>query len=407
MNSLQIRQPIINAINVKALFIFVFTLTANTFLAQEITDPSVEAIEFLIHEEVTNANGEVEQQLIDLWQGYISDGNFQDKQSPYWSFENMKVPDENFWAIGIDKLKNQDYKVQCKIIGIFELENDYWSLISSFSHVDDECEIHLDVISAVYAKEIEGQFLLISSAEYLKTVFEHRQVGNINYYIHPFHKFKIEEAEQMNAYNLELSKEFGVDPLEFDYFVASNARDIARTWGYEYMNRMYNPSGKGGIASWQNMIIYSGNNSSFFPHELVHFYTFHIVPKNPHFWVGEGIATFYAGTSTYTFDGHMRKLKEFLNEQPDYDLSDITKLNKTIPNGEHKSDMRYVIGGLLMSKIYEKEGVTGLIESLNYGTTDDDFFQLLEDKLNVTRDTFDRYVKEETKKYKVLNMEDK
>lgn len=369
-------------------------------LAQTNTTKDLGGIDFYIHEEVTNANGEVEQQLIELWQNYISDGNFQDIDSPYWSFENMKVPDENFWAIGIGQLQQKPYKVQCKVIGIFEVGNGYWSLISSFSHLDESGEIHLDVIAAVYAREVDGKYLLISSAEYLKTVFEHRRVGNINYYIHPFHKFRLAEAEEMNAFNLEMSKEFGVEPLEFDYFVASNARDIARTWGYEYMNRMYNPSGKGGIASWRNMIIYSGNNSSFFPHELVHLYTFHVVPKDPHLWVGEGIATFYAGTSTYTFQGHMGKLKEFLAENPDYDLSDITQLKKTIPNGEHASDFRYVIGGLLMKNIYDKEGVKGLVESLEYGTSDEDFFQLLEDKLGVTKEGFDAYVKQEAGKWR-------
>ena len=356
-------------------------------------------IEFYIHEEVTNADGEVEKELITLWQHYIREGKFQDPNSPYWSFENMRVPDENLWAVGIEQLKNQDYVVQCKIIGIFQVENDYWSLISSFSHVDEAGLSHLDVITAVYAKEINGKYFLISSAEYLKNVFEHRGVGKINYYIHPFHKFRQSEADEMNAYNIHMSEVFGVEPLEFDYFVASNARDICRTWGYEYMNRMYNPSGKGGVASWRNMIIYSGNNSSFFPHELVHLYTYHIVPKDPHFWVGEGIATFYAGTSTYTFEGHMLKLKAFLDANSDYDLSDITKLNKTIPNGEHKSDMRYVIGGLLMMKIHEKEGVKGLIESLKYGTSDDDFFQLLKDKLGVSKENFDAYVKKVAKDY--------
>jgi len=358
-------------------------------------------IEFYIHEEVTNAEGKDEQEIIKLWQNYIDDGQFQDLESPYWSFENMKVPDENFWAIGIDNLDKRDYKVQCKVIGVFKLENGFWSLISSFSHVDDLGEVHLDVISAVYAKKIKEKYLLISSPEYLKTVFEHRRVGQINYYIHPFHKYKQSEAEEMNAFNLEMAEEFDVAPLEFDYFVAANARDIARTWGYEYMNRMYNPSGKGGIASWRNMIIYSGNNSSFFPHELVHLYTYHVVPEDPHFWVGEGIATFYAGTSTYSYNGHMLKLKAFLHDNPEYDLSDIKKLKKTIPNGEHASDFRYVIGALLMGKIYKKEGVTGLIEALKYGTSDADFFRLLLDKLDVRQDNFDAYVKSEMRKFKV------
>ncbi|HMQ84543.1 MAG TPA: hypothetical protein PKA00_16630 [Saprospiraceae bacterium] len=270
----------------KILFAIIFLFIHVVIYAQNADSISIGGIEFYIHEEVTNSNGKVEQELIQLWQNYISDGKFEDLNSPYWSFENMKVPDENLWAIGIHNLKERGHKVQCKIIGIFEVENGHWSLVSSFSHVDESGEIHLDVISAVYAKKINDQYLLISSAEYLKSIFEHHKVGNINYYVHPFHQFKKEEAEQMNEFNLKMAKEFGIEPLEFDYFVASNARDIARTWGYEYMNRMYNPTGKGGIASWQNMTIYSGNNSSYYPHELVHLYTFNVVPKYPHLWVG-------------------------------------------------------------------------------------------------------------------------
>ena len=383
----------------KILFVIIFLVIQIVCYAQAVDSTSNGGIEFYVHEEVTNAKGEVEQKLIELWQNYITDGNFEDKNSPYWSFENMKVPDENFWAIGINSLKERDYKVQCKVIGVFEVENGYWSLISSFSHVDESGGIHLDVISAVYAKKINDKYLLISSAEYLKTVFEHRRIGNINYYIHPFHEFKEEEAEQMNSFNLKMAEEFGVEPLQFDYFVASNARDIARTWGYEYMNRMYNPTGKGGIASWQNMTIYSGNNSSYYPHELVHLYTFHVVPKYPHLWVGEGIATFFGGKSDYSLHWHLLKLKAFIEENPEFDLSDISKLKMDIPNGEHISDLRYVIGGLLMKNIYDREGIKGLIEALKNGTSDENFYQLLIDKLGVTKDKFDEYIKEEMKKY--------
>jgi len=383
----------------KHLLLILFLLSDTICLAQNGIDENTAKLEFLIHEEVSNADGEVEKQLIELWKNYINEGSFQDTNSPYWSFENMDVPDENFWALGINSLKDREHKVQCKIIGIFKAQNDHWSLISSFSHIDKSGEIHLDVISAVYAKRINGKYFLISSAEYLKTVFAHHQVDNINYYVHPFHKFKLEEAEQMSRFNLKMSEVFGVLPLDFDYFVASNARDIARTWGYEYMNRMYNPTGKGGIASWRNMTIYSGNNSSYFPHELVHLYTYHVVPKDPHFWVGEGIATFFGGKSDYSLDHHLSKLKTFLQTNTEFDLSDITKLKMDIPIGEHGSDMRYVIGGLLMKNIYKKEGVAGLIDALEYGTSNKDFFNLLNDKLNVNESNFDIYIKNEMKNY--------
>lgn len=369
--------------------------------APELTD-----IQFFVHEEVTNADGEAERQIIQLWQDYIRAGKFQDPESPYWSFENMKVPDENFWAIGINSLTQRGYPIQCKVIGVFTVENNHWCLVSSFSHVDEAGEIHLDVISAVYARKIDGRFLLISSAEYFKQVLEHQRVGNINFYVHPFHTFRREEAEQMQQFNLEMATLFEVEPLEFDYFVASNARHIVEIWGYEYMNRMYNPTGKGGIASWRNNTIYSGNNSSYFPHELVHLYTYHLVPQDPHLWVGEGIGTFLGGKSDYSLDWHLRKLQTFLAEQPDFDLSDIAALKMDIPNGEHVSDLRYVIGGLLMKRIYEKEGVAGWLEALRYGTSDEDFYRLLEDKLGVTKTGFDRYVKTEMKQYRFSESEE-
>lgn len=78
---------------------------------------------------------------------------------------------------------------------------------------------------------------MISSSEYLKSVFENHKVGNINYYVHPFHTFKVYDEEQKNTFNLEMSKEFGVQPIEFDYFVASNTKDIARTLGYDNIFR--------------------------------------------------------------------------------------------------------------------------------------------------------------------------
>lgn len=356
-------------------------------------------IEFTIHREVTNADGAVEQELIALWKNYLLDGKFQDPASPYWSFAEMKVPDESLWAVGIPYFNSRSSKVQCTIIGIFEAEHDHWSLVSSFAHVDSTGRAHLDCITAVYAKQVEGRYLLISSAEYLKTVFAHHRVGSIDYYVHPFHDFKQEEADRMNAFNQELAMAFGVKPLSFDYFVASNARDITRTWGYEYMDRMYNPTGKGGIASWRNNIIYSGNNSSYFPHELVHLYTYHVVPRDPHIWVGEGIATFYGGAADHSLDWHLHKLKAFLHEHPDFDLSDVAKLKMDIPNGENTSDLRYVIGGLLMQKIHAKEGVPGLVAALDHGTSDDDFHRLIEEKLGVAKADFDRYVKEEMKRY--------
>ena len=212
----------------------------------------------------------------------------------------------------------------------------------------------------------------------------------------------------MNEFNNYLAKEFNVEPMRFDYFVANNARDIVDIWGYEYMKRMYIPNQTGGIASVHNKLIYAGNNSEYYPHELVHLYTFNMVPKDYHFWIGEGIATFYGGSGGYTLDWHLQKLRDFLKENPNYDLSNIDTLDTEIPNGEYKTDFRYVIGGFLMKKVYKKHGVKGLLDALHVtggsvkefhksGSTNDAFFNFLKNKLGLEKDDFDSYINREIK----------
>lgn len=351
-------------------------------------------IDFFIGSEVTNANDEDEKQIIQLWKNYLIEGKFQDDNSPYWSFDQLKIPDEYLWAVGIESLQERDYRVQCKIIGIFPVENEHYALKTAFTHIDQKGEIHLDTITSVYAKKIKNKFLLISSAEYLKSVLEHHKVGSINYYVHPSHDFNLLNAEKMNGFNQFIAKEFNVQPMEFDYFVANNARDIVNIWGYEYMDRMYIPIQTGGVASIRNKLIYSGNNSEYYPHELVHLYTYDIVPKDYHFWIGEGIATYYGGSGGYSLDWHLKKLSEFLEENPHFDLSDLDILNKEIPNGEHKTDFRYVIGGFLMKNIHERYGVQGFIDALHVTGGNEEFFAFLNEKLGVERAEFNSYIKQ-------------
>ncbi|WP_196887429.1 hypothetical protein [Aureivirga sp. CE67] len=386
----------------KLLLLFVL-ISFQISCAQNEKDNS--GLKFYIDKDVTNAKDEPAKEIIKLWKDYLETGKFREENSPFWSYENMNRPDEYLWAIGVPSLKSRDYEVQCKIVGVFPVENGFYTLKSAFSHLDENGEINIDAIVSVYAKKFGDKYLLVNSAEYLKTVLDHYKVGSINYYVHPFHKFDRKQAEEMNVFNQFMVKEFNTEPIEFDYFVANSAREIVEVWGYEYMSKMYIPAQTGGVASITNKIIYAGNNSEYYPHELVHIYTFALVPKDYHFWIGEGIATFYGGSGGNSLDWHLGKLKKFLAENPDYDLSDIDKLGIQIPNGEYQTDFRYVIGGFLMKKIYEKYGVQGFIDALQIGggsvkefhkkASNEDFFNFLEEKLDFKKENFDAYIKEE------------
>ncbi|MGJ8685685.1 MAG: hypothetical protein ACSHWW_13725 [Nonlabens sp.] len=392
--------------DMKKIIYLTLILTFNICYSQNEAEKLESNLNFFMGSEVANAADQPEKEIIRLWESYLKEGEFQDNQSPFWSFDNMKIPDEYLWAVGVQNLDSREHKVQCKIIGVFPAEKNYYALKSAFTHIDKKGEIHLDTITSVYAKKFGEKYLLISSAEYYMNVLEHHKIGNINYYVHPSHKFDLEKSKKMNEFNIFLANEFNVEPMEFDYFVANNARDIVDIWGYEYMNKMYQPAQTGGVASIHNKLIYAGNNSEYYPHELVHLYTYDLVPKDYHFWIGEGIATYYGGSGGESLEWHLNKLKEFLKQNPTYDLSDIDKL-KQIPNGEHFTDFRYVIGGFLMKKVYEKYGVKGFLEALQIeggnvkefhkSGSNDAYFTFLKVKLGIEKKDFDSYIKREMK----------
>ena len=74
-------------------------------------------------------------------------------------------------------------------------------------------------------------------------------------------------------------------PSNARYFVANSSREIVKIWGYEYMDRMYRPEQTGGVAIPTDHVLYSGNNSEYYPHELIHLYAYNVCNNYPHFWL--------------------------------------------------------------------------------------------------------------------------
>jgi hypothetical protein len=375
----------------KYIFLLVLITSINV-LSQSNNSETIDTLTFFIGEQVINADGENEKQIIKLWKDYLLTGQYGDTNSPYWSFEKTNVPDEYLWALNLENIKKNDYQTQCKIIGIFPVEHDYYCLKSAFMHSRNG-ELFLNVIPTVYAKKFNGKFLLVNSTTYHKEILEHHKVGNINYYVHPFHKFDVEKAERMNSFCEEMSKMFTIKPFEIDYFVSNTSREITEIWGYEYMDRMYRPEQTGGVALISQNLVLAGNNSEYYPHEIVHLFAYNVANNLPYFWVNEGIATYFAGSSEKTFEWHLNELKEFHKTNPNFDYLNVDKLvDFDIPNGKHMTDLRYIIGAILIREIYKKEGIEGVKDALTIGNEKEDTFILIKKKLGVDEKKFNDFI---------------
>jgi hypothetical protein len=103
-----------------------------------------------------------------------------------------------------------------------------------------------------------------------------------------------------------------------------------------------------------------------------------------------------AGSSEKSFEWHLKELKEFHKTNPNYDYVNIDKLvDFDIPNGKHMTDLRYIIGALIIREIYKKEGMKGIKEALTIGDTKDDMFALIKKKLNVDKKQFNTFIQKQ------------
>ena len=358
-------------------------------------------LRFLISENATNADELDEKIIIQLWKDYLENERPLRRNTPQWSYENTTYPDANlvnlyFWL----KEAKQEKLVQANVLGLFPVENEHFEMKTMFSTIDEaDGTVNLEFIITVFAKKENDEYRLVGAPEYYKSIWEKKTVGKINYYLHPLHEFNEIDAKKNSDFNKEIAATYEIEPLSFDYFVSNYSRELAPVLGMDYMQKLYQKVQSGGMADVYNRIVFAGNNSEYYPHEVVHLYHFAKFRQQSHRWFDEGVAAYWGGSSGYSIEWHLQKLKAFFETEPDYPITDdFRALEINIPNGEYTTNFMYAIGGLIAKNIYEKEGMQGLFDALSAGRQDDDYFRVLKEKFGVERADFGKYVKSEASK---------
>lgn len=366
-------------------------------------------VSFHINENVKNSEEDYFVEIYSTWQEFLNSNAFVRADSEHWNHEEYQYPDYSYVSLLMDIRRKMHYggKIQCSIVGIVPVENEYFLVKSIFTEKLDSSEvIDIKFITSTYAKKVVDKYSFFSSTQYHKEICKNEKSGNVNYIIHPQHKFDEKAALRMEKVNVEIAKEFQIAPLSFDYVVANDTRDLSDIMGLHLFEYSYQPVASGGMADTYNNVIYAGNNSEYYPHEVVHLYTSARFSRQYHHWVDEGIAALLGGSTGYDIEWHWEKLRRFIAENPDYKMDDLTDLQKHIPNGEFITDFRYAIGALICQRIIDKEGMQGVFEALQAGRSEDDYFNMLEEKLDVNRANFGTYVKAEILKMKAITDED-
>ena len=236
--------------------------------------------------------------------------------------------------------------------------------------------------------------VVINAKEWVRNEF-----GNITYIYSQPHQFSQEKASRMAAFNQEMSELFEMEPIQFRYFITDSWIELAKLWGFDYAYDMFNMDTSGGTAVVSAKIIFSGNGTEYYPHELVHLYVAQWLGpeyKKAHEWFNEGIATYLGGSRGKSLEWQLGVLNAHLNSEPKPDLSNLFDHKMKIGVS---TNLDYAVGGLICKLAHENGGMPALRELLTAGKSEDDFYRAVETVLGVKKEGFDDLIRREAGKY--------
>jgi hypothetical protein len=228
---------------------------------------------------------------------------------------------------------------------------------------------------------------------------------NIEYYFSKEHVFNQNNASQMCRFDSLLSMHFRQERFNFKYFIFDN---ITKAYKNEYslksarFHRLTTDQSQSKTAytdSW-NSIIFTGNSSEKQKHELVHLYTskWEAQYSNPNRWFSEGLATYFGGHMSYTFEEQLCLVKEYMKsvntKRSNFSVTSIPLILSKNTNAT------YVFGGLICELSFEKYGIEGVKKLFTYPRSRKGLFDGINEVLGMDEDEFNLYVFDKLKNHR-------
>lgn len=186
--------------------------------------------------------------------------------------------------------------------------------------------------------------------------------SSINYVISPYRNAnQIEITQQQSDIN-KLCDFLNTKPINITYYSCINPKELFEIKGFDYNIMMYADK-SGGLAELGN-IIFSGNNSEIYTHEIVHIYTNNLYPKIDKF-IDEGFATYIAGSGKYDYEWHRNKLTKFISQNPNHDFKNHLDPYERL-YFEDETSIPYLTSALICERtkrIYGKEKLLEILQA--------------------------------------------
>jgi len=187
----------------------------------------------------------------------------------------------------------------------------------------------------------------------------------------------LDDVNQQASDYKKFSDYFGINDIPITYYSCINPEELFRIKGFDYSHRQFIDS-LGGLAE-SGGLVFSGNNSEYYPHELAHIFINTKFPNGTSHFLDEGLATFLGGSCKFPYSWHKSRFKDFLLINKSFDCSKHLNPYENIYYSVY-TPINYMIAATICEFISNSFGKPKLFELLNSNLTTSEIFTSLKIK---------------------------
>ena len=261
--------------------------------------------------------------------------------------------------------------------------------IAFIGHNNEMKENQLKSIYNIVANIHQDKVLFSRYLDFTTQKWKTVTKGSLTYKISPNKIINDTEIADQEKDIDKICNFFQCKPISITYYSCINPKELFEIKGFDYNPMMYVDE-TGGLADYGN-IIFSGNNSEIYTHEIVHIYTNTLFP-NINKFLDEGIATYIAGSGKFDYAWHREKFDKFLTENKDFDFKEhIDPYERLYFEGE--TSIPYLTAALILERTKRVYGDKKIIELLK---SEKEFWQTL-NLVGLTQENINEELRKEIK----------
>jgi hypothetical protein len=344
-----------------------FKATANfkSYLSDSLTNKIVLSVDSLL---VSIENGQLDTTLIDR-ENFDFNRNF---------FPNLQG------ITGKDTVKNY-FKGQ--LINLYSLENKQYSLTLAYTK-----DAEIGRIFNILAKEENGKIVFSSPIKYNTKHWKTAIIGTITYFYPD--TIDVNRAKKFDRKNVAMAQKLNLPVRDWEVYMSRNYQEALQLQGCMYEYSMNGYINSGDIVNPQTL--FAVMNDEDFSHDVLHIYM-NEYRKTRNSTAEEGLA--YLWGNAYHFDKNLTNkspeqdelvaaLRKYVQSHFDIKLLDLFDKNQKILAVSVKS----TISGLICAEIEKRKGIDGIIELMQCGRGDDNYFKSIEKIIGINRENFNEKV---------------